>query len=215
MRAVPGVFYASQSGGDALDQDAEGGNPFASALIELLGRPVLWVSTLRRDLVPLTTRKSGGFQHPDVSFAANAPEWQVKPIATPSRRLALVFVYSHYQSPSTPSLPGARRDLCRVRDSLIDAGFSVTALLDPDEAELVRALSRIRVASRNADAALIYATGHAFEHQGEVFLVPNNQSLRQHTSRLTDVSVHVSSLSDHLNAARANLVFFGGCRTRR
>jgi hypothetical protein len=215
MRAVPAVFYAAQSGRAALDRDAEGGNPFASALIELLGRPVLWVSTLRRDLVPLTMRKSGGFQHPDVSFAAHAPEWQVKPIATRSKRLALVFVYSHYQGPSTPSLPGARRDLSRIRDSLINAGFDVTALVDPPEADLMRALRRISVASHNADAALIYATGHAFEHRGEVFLVPNNESLRQHTSRLTDVSVHVSSLSDNLNAARANLVFCGGCRTRR
>jgi len=34
-------FYASQSGAETLDQGEGGGNPFASALIELLGRPTI------------------------------------------------------------------------------------------------------------------------------------------------------------------------------
>lgn len=215
MRAVPGVFYASRSGRVALDEDAEGGNPFASSLIQLLGRPVLSVSTLRMDIVTLTLRKSRGLQRPDVSYAAHAPDWQVKPIPARPRRIALVFVYSRYRDPRTPSLPGAQWDLRRVRDSLASAGFAVTALQDPSEPDLLRALRGIRVASRDAEAAVIYATGHAFEHRGEAFLVPNDQSLRLSTSRLVDVSVHVGSLADHLHAARANLVFFGGCRTRR
>lgn len=35
--AAPSVFYASQSGKSTLDQGQGGGNPFASALVELLG----------------------------------------------------------------------------------------------------------------------------------------------------------------------------------
>lgn len=60
----PIYLYASQSGRPTLDQGEGGGNPFASALVELLNRPALNFDEFRTELVDLTERKSRGFQRP-------------------------------------------------------------------------------------------------------------------------------------------------------
>ncbi len=62
-----GIIYASQSGRATLDQGEDGGNPFASALIELLSKPSLSLDQLLDQIVTITYQKSGGYQLPDVN----------------------------------------------------------------------------------------------------------------------------------------------------
>lgn len=211
--AEPVVFYASRSGRPTLDQGEGGGNPFASALIDLLERPSLTYSEFRTDLVALTREKSRGFQEPDASTSVDSTHWRVKPISASARRVALVFVYSNYGNAGVTPLPGAKRDLVRVSAALKGAGFDVQAAIDPTQNDLRVALDVLSRRSQKAEAAVIYLTGHGFEHRGQVYLMPNDYPFAEGSKRLSELAVHVPSLASYLKARSANLVLFGGCRT--
>jgi hypothetical protein len=212
-RATPALFHASQSGRPAFDDDAGGGNPFASALVELLGRPTLTLSALRSEIVALTRRKSAGLQDPDISRAVDAPEWRLRPVPPGATRVALVVVFADYRRAGTSSLPGALRDLDRIRTALADAGFRVTASADPTTPALVAALRDFADASRDAEAAALYVTGHGFEHDGEVYVLPGDAPFDGRSARLPDRGIRIAGLTAYARATAANLVFFGGCRT--
>lgn len=211
--AVPVVFYASQSGGSTLDQGEGGGNPFASALIELLERPSLTYAELQSDLIALTKDKSRGFQAPDGPTAVDSPQWKVKPVPAQTERVALVFVYSNYRNAGVASLPGAERDLERVAAALKIAGFEVQVAADPTRDDLRAALESLSSRSKNAEAAVVYMTGHGFEHGGQVYLMPGDYPFAEGPTRLPELAVHVASVAKYLKAKTANIVFFGGCRT--
>lgn len=207
------VVYASQSGMPTLDQGVGGGNPFASALIELLQRPSLTLRELRSDLIELAKEKSRAFQVPDFPIIPEATQWRLKPVPASPNRLALVFVFSDYRNAGRSSLPGARYDLDRVASSLKEAGFAVQAAANPTRGELKVLLTELSRRSETAEAALIYTTGHGYEHEGVVYLLPGDYPFDAGSNRLPDLSVDVAALARHLKAKSANLVFFGGCRT--
>jgi len=211
--AGPIVVYASQSGRSTLDQGEGGGNPFASALIELLERPSLTYAEFRTNLIALTKEQSRGFQEPDASTWVDSTQWRVKPISASAKRVALVFVYSNYGNAGVTSLPGAKRDLVRVVAALKSAAFDVQAAVDPKQNDLRVALDALSRRSQNAEAAIIYLTGHGFEHRGQVYLMPNDYPFNEGSKRLSELAVHVPSLVGYLKARSANLVLFGGCRT--
>ena len=94
----PIYLYASQSGRSTLDQGEGGGNPFASAFVELLSREVLNFDTFRTDLIHLTDRKSRGFQRPDIQAPDSMHGWQLLPKPETERRVALVLVFSDYSA---------------------------------------------------------------------------------------------------------------------
>lgn len=211
--AVPVVFYASQSGRSTLDQGEGGGNPFASALIELLERPSLTYAELQSDLIVLTKDKSRGVQTPDGPTAVDSPQWKVKPVPTRAKRVALVFVYSNYRNAGVTSLPGAERDLERVTVALRNAGFEVQVAADPSKVELRAALESLSGRSIDAEAAVVYLTGHGFEHGRQVYLMPGDYPFGEGPTRLPELAVQVVSVAKYLKAKNANIVFFGGCRT--
>jgi hypothetical protein len=213
--AAPLVLYASQSGRSTLDQGEGGGNPFASALIEILGRPSVTYAELRSGLIKLTREKSRDFQVPEAIANTSLPTWQIKPVPTSVKRVALVFVYSDYSNAGVTSLPGAKRDLERVVAALRKAGFEVEAALNPTKKDLRLALDSLSTRSHDADAAVIYLTGHGIERGGKVYLMPNYYPFGEGLKRLDEVAVHVPSLTSFLRARTANIVFFGGCRTLR
>ncbi len=72
-RAEAFVFHAAQSGQQTLDTGEGGGNPFASALVEILSRPSMALSKLPAALQDLTSKKSRGFQSADVPAARKRP----------------------------------------------------------------------------------------------------------------------------------------------
>jgi Caspase domain len=207
------VFYASQSGKPTLDQGQGGGNPFASALVQLLERPSLTSAELYAGLPALTKEKSRGFQVPEGPNAVSSAEWRLKPIPTRTKRVALVAVYSDYSAIGVSSLPGAERDLQRVSTALGHAGFKVQATANPSRDDLHAALEMLSAQSEDAEAAAIYVTGHGFEHRGHVYLVPNDIPFARGLGWLPGRAIDVRSLVGFVKAKRANLVFFGGCRT--
>lgn len=207
------LFYASQSGGATLDEGEGGGNPFASALIELLQRPSVTLLELHSDIVTLTTAKSDGFQVPDAPTCGTAAQWTALPVPPHARRVALVFVFADYRQAGVNSLPGASRDLERVAAALEKAGFSVQAIVDPTAIDLGAALALLAEQSDGADSAVIYATGHGVERDGQVYLLPNDHRFHEPPGRIPDWAIHVPSLGQHLRAKCANIVFFEGCRT--
>lgn len=216
--AITGIIHASQTGRATLDRGDDDGNPFASALVELLGRPSLTMTDLMDQIVSLTRKKSGGYQVPDVSGvggAGGAKDWTIKPARPGSKSVALIVTYSQYTSSSVQDLPGAERDRVRLSQAFRSAGFAVETVANPTTSQLNRLVTRLAAASRHSDVAVIYVTGHGFEDQGQVYLAPSNYSFNRRTSPLAGGALEVADLGKSLKAQQANLVFFGGCRTRR
>jgi hypothetical protein len=208
-----GTIYASQSGRATLDMGEGGGNPFASSLVELLNQPSLTLTVLISQIVVLTQQKSGGFQVPDITEISGAGDWRTKPIQPHEKRLALVATFSKYKATNVSSLPGAEHDRVRVTDALRAAGFDVKTIANPTKGELSLFLDNLAKSSKDADAAFIYVTGHGFEHQGKVYLASSDYYFKQEDRLIRANAINVDNLVKGLRAKRANIVFFGGCRT--
>lgn len=212
-RQAPLVFHATSSGKQTLDQGEGGGNPFASALIDILRRPTVKLGELPAALRDLTHEKSRGFQTADVPVAPIASRWQVLPSASGERRIALVLIVSDYsRSGGAPSLPGARHDGERVRAALEAAGFATRLELDLDADGMQRTLAQFSAASEHADAAAIYTTGHGVERAGVVYLIPGDYPIAQRNGALATRAVPLSDIRSSLKARHVNLLFYGGCR---
>lgn len=209
----PIYFYASQAGKPTLDQGEGGGNPFASALVELLARDSLTFETFRTELVKLTELKSRRFQRPEVLARVDLGTWQLLPKSPGETRVALVVVFSNYTaSGGAQSLPGAKHDLNRVAVALNKAGFQVQEILDPDLAKLESALRNFADRSAASEVAVLYTTGHGAEVEGTIYLLPGDYPLSQGSARLKDRAIRLTTLGSALHASRANLIFYGGCR---
>lgn len=209
----PIYLYASQTGKPTLDQGEGGGNPFASALVELLARRSLTFEAFRKELVELTGQKSRGFQRPEVLARTEPGAWQLLPKPSAEKRVALVVVFSDYSASSAAkSLPGAKHDMHRVAVALKRAGFGVQTVLDPDRARLEIALKAFADRSLTSEVAVLYTTGHGTEVDGAVYLLPGDYPLSLGRVALKERAVRLTTLGSALRARRANLVFYGGCR---
>lgn len=202
-------LFATQSGGTTLDSAAGGGNPFATALIELLQRPQLGFADFRQDLASLTRKYSRNHQQPELRPEFGGADWTLLPPAPDERRVALVLVYSDYSKSPFQTLHGARRDLDRVAAALSDTGFVTESLSDPDAAQLQTSLHDFSRRAANADVAAIYLTGHGAEVSGTVYLLPNDYPA---SARPPAGALKLDRFAATLRARRANLLFFAGCR---
>ncbi len=208
----PQIFYASSSGKVTLDQGEGGGNPFASALIELLGHAELGFGDFANQLKELTSKKSGGRQNPDVPSQLQTVDWKLAPKAAGERRIAIVFVFSDYSSGGARSLPGAKRDAGRVSEALKNAGFETATVVDPNRSSLKEELAAFARRSLDSDVALIYTTGHGVEVSGNVYLLPGDYPIAQRAAALSEYGLQVAEIAAVPRAKRANLVLYGGCR---
>ncbi len=215
--AAPAVdrlyLYASQAGKPTFDQGEGGGNPFAGALVELLGRDSLAFETFGAELVRLTLLKSNGLQQPDLPDRVDLKAWQFLPKPEAEKRVALVLVYSDYSAAgAAQSLPGAQRDMDRVAGALEKAGFEVWRLLDPDRVKLITALKGFAACSAGSEVALLYTTGHGAEVAGTVYLLPGDYPFSRGVAALKMRALRLTVLGSALRAKRVNLIFYGGCR---
>jgi hypothetical protein len=209
----PVFFFASQSGGVTLDSAESGGNPFASALIELLSRSSLNFSALEDDLIGLTMHKSRGVQLPERLGPIPADDWDLVPAAPREIRIALVVVFANYAKAGRASLPGARRDAVRVSSALRRVGFEVRTLIDPAASELDSAFGDFGRRTEVADAAVIYTTGHGIEVDSEIFLLPGDMPLSREVADVPALGLRIERFAAHLRAQRVNLLFYAGCRS--
>jgi len=211
--APPLMFYAASSGKTTLDQGEGGGNPFASALIDLLGRPGLTLAEFATQLTALTSAKSRGRQTPQVPEAAVAGPWIASPKPETERRFALVFVFSDYQaSGGAPSLPGAARDAQRIATALRAAGFDTEIALDPGRQNVRQLLEAFSKRSAQADIGLFYTTGHGLEVDGTVYVLPGDFPVAKGNTALASHALRLSDVAAAAKARGANFVFYGGCR---
>jgi hypothetical protein len=211
------VCYATQSGGTTLDRDAEGGNPFATALIELSSSSDVAIADFATRLSELTTKISQGHQSPEWVGAHPTVEWRLpQPTRGPrSRRVALVLIVSDYSASGLAILGGAAWDELRVSAMLARNGFSVTQGVGPSRKEILSALKAFGKVSRDSDMAIVYSTGHGREAEDQVYLIPGDFPKDKGVKRaeLVRSAVAVARLTEACSARTMNLVFFAGCRT--
>jgi Caspase domain len=213
LRAEALVFHASQPGKQTLDEGEGGGNPFASALIELLGRPSLALAQLPAELKQLTAKKSGNFQSADVPEAGSRGNVSLVPTTPGEMRIALVMVVSDYtQSDGAESLPGARLDAERIAAALNRAGFATEIALDLGLDAMRNKLADFRAQSMISDMAIIYTTGHGVEVAGTTFLIPGDYPVKSGNSALARKALPLPEIALSPAARQVNLVFYGGCR---
>jgi Caspase domain len=210
LQAEPLVFHASMPGKQSLDQGEGGGNPFASALIEALSSPSM-LSDLPAVLRQLTNKKSRGFQSADVPLVLQ--RFSLVPAEPGQRRLALVMVVSDYASSGgAQSLPGAKHDAERVALALRRAGFQTEQALNFGLEAMREKLGEFGDRSRDAEAAVIYTTGHGVEVEGTIFLLPGDYPIAERNSALDRRALPLPEIIRSLKARHINLIFYGGCR---
>jgi hypothetical protein len=210
------VYYATCSGGSTLDAGEGGGNPFASALIEVAADEELELRGLGERLREATRAKSGGFQAVEWDGEARLSSWRIGAEPRPGeRRSALVLVVSDYSGFGAPTLAGAARDERRIAAMLAQHGFSVEQGVGPRREDLVEALAAFKRRSRRADVAVVYSTGHGIEVGGVVHLLPGDYPIRNgfRAADLRRYAVGVPRMTSAASAAKQNLVFFAGCRS--
>lgn len=92
-------------------------------------------------------------------------------------RVALVIGNNAYQQ--AKELYNPTRDAQSVSSALKTAGYSVTTVLDGDNREMVRALSRFCSNHKNAESAVFYFAGHGMEVEGQNYLIPTDANLEE------------------------------------
>ena len=209
---APLVFHAARSGEQTLDEGAGGGNPFASALIELMSRGDLTLEGFPSELRQLTWQKSSAFQSPDVPDRVQPASWMFQRKPADGTRVALVVVFSEYSAPGAQSLPGAKHDAGRVGAALAAVGFQTEIVVDPTRAELNDVLRRFTERSAGAESALVYTTGHGVEVNGVVYVLPGDYPVSEKEKALERKAIRLSRLALAARAKQVNLVFYGGCR---
>ncbi len=207
------VFYACQAGQEALDEGFGGGNPFARAFIDLLAMPALPLAEAPGRMRDMTAALSDGFQAAETPAGIQPADYRLADPGTGRRRVALVMIESLYGAPGVPVLPGAARDGLRVAEALRAAGFATAYEADLDRPAMLQVLADFAVRSRNAEAAVIYSTGHGVQSGGAVRLLATDYVTGRGEARLGERSVAVPELADAARARTINLVFWAGCRS--
>lgn len=211
-----GFVYATARGQRTIDGDARGGNPFASALIDVGAEPGLSLRPLLTALRRRTLALSHGAQRPEWQTSSLDLRWRLNigVPARPERRVALVLVVSDYSAMGIDRLWGAAFDERRIAAMLAQHGFSVMQGAAPQRKALLQALARFRRTSAHAEAALVYCTGHGLMAGDCSYLLPGDYpvargyglpSLRRH-------AIDTRRLVQACASSRLNLAFFAGCR---
>ena len=211
------VVYATRVGGKTIDRDAEGGNPFASALIEATANQSHSLGSLLRDAAARTVDLSSGVQQPTWALRPGHSKWKLErwDMEPRERRVALVLVAYDYESTELGFLTGAAFDQRRIAAVFAGLGFSVMQDIGPARGEVVNALQAFAKLSANADAAFIYSTGHGIHQQGDTFLLPCDYPAAEGyaTNQVLKAGVPVARLCQACHARSTNVVMFAGCRT--
>jgi hypothetical protein len=207
--APPLIYYGGAAGRLTMDRDDQGGNPLASALIDVLHRQPMTLAEFGPELAGATAHHAGGWQL--VEAPRKLPDPKFVLADGQQTRVALVLINSRYTAPNVESLPGARFDAKRLPAALEAAGFHTTLLLDGDDDAVRQALKEFALSSAGADVALIFLGGHGVQHRRVVYWM-----LRDYPERdakwLPTHALQVSEVGQAARARSANLILYGGCR---
>lgn len=207
---APLFYYAGQGGRLTQDRDALGGNPFASALIEVLSGKPRTLSEFTGKLAAANARHSGGWQQMQFPKKLPEPDWRFD--AKAEKRVALVLINADYsKSDGVYSLPGARFDAKRVPAALEAAGFETTIVFDNDAGQARKAMEDFARLSADADAAVIYVGGHGMQHKRIVYWMMGDYP-GQTAKWLGSHAISLDEIGKAGQARRLNLVLYASCR---
>ncbi|EJC78110.1 hypothetical protein Rleg10DRAFT_6841 [Rhizobium leguminosarum bv. trifolii WSM2012] len=126
------------------------------------------------------------------------------------RRVALVIGNSVYKT--LPSLPNPANDVEEVAATLRAAGFDVTIGVNVDRIGLEDTVRRFLRSTSNAEAGLIYYSGHGIQVGGQNFLVPVDATLETPYDVETQ-TMPLDLILNHLKQnSRVQLIFLDACR---
>ncbi|MBY3182770.1 caspase family protein [Rhizobium sp. 25PS6] len=126
------------------------------------------------------------------------------------RRVALVIGNSVYKT--LPSLPNPANDVEEVATTLRAAGFDVTIGVNVDRIGLEDTVRRFLRSTSNAEAGLIYYSGHGIQVAGQNFIVPVDATLETPYDVETQ-TMPLDLILNHLKQnSRVQLIFLDACR---
>jgi hypothetical protein len=208
--AEPLFYYAGQAGRLTQDRDRQGGNPFASALVEVLRQTPLTLEDFGGRMAAANARYSGGWQQIQMPRRLADPRLRIDDAG--KKRVALVLINADYsKSGGVYSLPGAAYDAQRVPKALIDAGFETLVVADKNAETARRALADFAKLSSTADAALIYVGGHGIQHKRTVYWMMGDYP-EQDTKWLPTHAISLEEIGGAGKARAANLILYASCR---
>ncbi len=202
------IYYAGQAGRLTSDRDAAGGNPFATALVEVLKLKPLTLKKFTEHMAIANQIHSQGWQMMD--YPRVLPATKVR-LDKAEKRLALVLINADYSQSDAYSLPGARFDAKRVPEALTAAGFATTLVLDANATTARKALDEFAVLSEHADASLIYIGGHGAQRSRDVYWLMGDFP-GQDAKWLGDHAITVEEIAGAAKARDLNLVLYASCR---
>lgn len=207
---APLIYYGGEAGRLTIDRDSKGGNPLASAVVDVLGQPDVTLGAFGERVAFLTNRYSNGWQRPQLPRAAEPGDWRVT--GGDGRRMALVLVNSDYSVSGVPSLPGARRDAYRVTAALSSAGYDAQLVFNAAASKARERLAGFAQASREADGALVYIGGHGVQHGRTVWWLMGDYPRPDSADALSTHALSIPEIARAAQARTANMVLYASCR---
>lgn len=130
-------------------------------------------------------------------------------------RLALVIGIDNYDL--VPPLQKAVGDAQAMSAKLVELGFAVTTVIDPDRRQFNQAIEIFRQSLHSGDVALVHFSGHGIEVDGRDLLLPRDIPLpiSGDESYLATEAIDLSSLMDRIAQSGADVRIFviDACRT--
>ncbi len=206
---APLLYYAGQAGRLTSDRDRLGGNPFASALCEVLPELPLTLETFGARMALANSLHSRGWQNIQMPRKLPEPKWKLG--AEGQSRRALVLINADYSKSDAYSLPGAKFDARRVPAALQAAGFETTLALDAGMEGARAALVVFAANSAAADVSLIYVGGHGLQRKRTVYWMMGDYPERD-SKWLATHAISLEEISSAGKARQANLVLYASCR---
>lgn len=203
------IYYAGQAGRLTSDRDRQGGNPFASALVQVIAEKPLTLETFTRRMAEANAIHSRGWQQLDYPRRLPAPKLRLD--AKGGKRIALVLINSDYSQSDAYSLPGAAVDAKRVPEALDLAGFETEIVLNKTVAEAREALEQFAARSEEADTAIIYIGGHGAQHGKSAYWLMGDYPA-QDAKYLPAHAIAVDEIAKAGRARALNLVLYASCR---
>lgn len=202
------IYYAGQAGRLTSDRSSQGGNPFATAVCEVIAERPLSLETFTRRLAETNQIHSRGWQTLDYPRTLPDPKRRLDKGET---RLALVLINADYSQSDAYSLPGAARDAERVPQALTQAGYDTTLILDRTAEGARAALADFAAKSESADNAIIYIGGHGLQHGRTVYWMMGDFPGRD-AKWLGSHAIPVNEIATSSRARTLNLILYASCR---
>lgn len=206
---APLFYYAGQAGRLTSDRDRQGGNPFASALCEVLPELPLTIEAFGGRMALANSLHSRGWQQIQMPRKLPDPKWKLG-VEGQTRR-ALVLINADYSKSDAYSLPGARFDARRVPEALQAAGFETTLALDAGIDGARKAMATFAMQSVDADVSLVYVGGHGLQRKRTVYWMMGDYPERD-SKWLPTHAISLDEIGTAARARQANLVLYASCR---